>query len=78
VLTVVALVNSVVAAYYYLRVLVYMYMREPAAGGTIAIPMRSGYVNTALIVSAVMVIVLGLTPQRFVDIAMRAAMLGSG
>jgi NADH-quinone oxidoreductase subunit N len=78
VLTVVALVNSVVAAYYYLRVLVYMYMREPAAGGTIAIPMRSGYVNTALIVSAVLVIVLGLTPQRFVDIAMRAAMLGSG
>jgi NADH-quinone oxidoreductase subunit N len=78
VLTVVALVNSVVAAYYYLRVLVYMYMREPAAGGAIAIPMRSGYVNTALIVSAVLVIVLGLTPQRFVDIAMRAAMLGSG
>jgi NADH-quinone oxidoreductase subunit N len=78
VLATVALVNSVVAAYYYLRVLVYMYMREPAAGGAIAVPMRSSYVNTALIVSAVLVLVLGLTPQRFVDIAMRAALLGTG
>ena len=46
------LLNSVVGAYYYLRVLVYMYMREPAAGAPVAIPMRSGYVAAALLVSA--------------------------
>jgi NADH-quinone oxidoreductase subunit N len=72
-LTVIALVNSVIAAYYYLRVLVYMYMREPAAGAPIATPMRSGYVTFALLVSAVLVLALGLTPTRSLDVAIAAA-----
>lgn len=75
-LAVLALVNSVVGAYYYLRVLVSMYMREPAAGAPIAIPMRSGYVATALFVSAVLVFVLGLTPGRFLDATTSAAAIG--
>ncbi|MDP9000019.1 MAG: NADH-quinone oxidoreductase subunit N, partial [Myxococcota bacterium] len=61
---------------YYLRVLVYMYMREPAAGGTLAVPMRSGYVTAALIVSAALVLALGLTPTRYLDMAVSAASLG--
>ena len=47
----IALVNSVIGVYYYLRVLVYMYMREPAAGAPVAVPMRSGYVTAALLLS---------------------------
>jgi NADH-quinone oxidoreductase subunit N len=77
-LAIVAFVNSVIGAYYYLRVLVYMYMREPAAGAAIAVPMRSGYVAAALLVSAALVLALGLTPTRYLDLAVRAASLGSG
>ena len=72
-LTTLALVNSVIGAYYYLRVLVYMYMREPAAGAPVAVPMRSGYVTAALLVSAVLVLALGLTPTHYLDAALRAA-----
>ncbi len=72
-LTVIAFINSVIGAYYYLRVLVYMYMREPAAGAPVARPMRSGYVTTALIVSAILVLVLGLAPSRSLDVAIAAA-----
>jgi NADH-quinone oxidoreductase subunit N len=77
-LAVLALLNSVIGAYYYLRVLVYMYMREPAAGAPVAVPMRSGYVAAALLVSAVLVLVLGLTPTRYLDMAVSAASLGGG
>jgi NADH-quinone oxidoreductase subunit N len=62
-LVVLALVNSVIAAYYYLRVLVFIYMREPAAGAPIAVPMRSGYVLFAVILSTASVIALGLAPS---------------
>jgi NADH-quinone oxidoreductase subunit N len=72
-LAIVAFVNSVIAAYYYLRVMVYMYMREPAAGAPVAIPMRSGYVAAALLVSAVLVLVLGLTPSHYLAVALQAA-----
>jgi NADH-quinone oxidoreductase subunit N len=77
-LALIALFNSVIGAYYYLRVLVYMYMREPAAGAQVAVPMRSGYVNAALLISAALVFALGLTPTRYLDIAVRAASLGAG
>jgi NADH-quinone oxidoreductase subunit N len=72
-LTVIAFLNSVIGAYYYLRVLVYMYMREPAAGAPTATPMRSMYVATALIASAILVVLLGLTPGRSLDVALAAA-----
>jgi NADH-quinone oxidoreductase subunit N len=72
-LTIVALLNSVIGAYYYLRVLVAMYMREPAAGAPIAVPMRSGYVTAALLFSAFLVIALGLTPALTLDLAKQAA-----
>jgi NADH-quinone oxidoreductase subunit N len=77
-LVLIALVNSVIAAYYYLRVLVYIYMREPAAGAPVAIPMRSGYVTAALVLSALLVIVFGLAPGRYLDLAISAAAIGNG
>ena len=72
-LTLIAFVNSVIGAYYYLRVLVYMYMREPAAGAPVAVPMRSGYVTAALLVSALLVIALGISPNKSLDVAIEAA-----
>lgn len=74
----IAFVNSVIGAYYYLRVLVYLYFREPAAGAPIARPMRSGYVTAALLVSAVLVIALGLNPASSLDAAADAAASFSG
>ena len=72
-LTIIAFENSVIGAYYYLRVLVFMYMREPAAGAPVATPMKSGYVTAALILSAILVLALGLTPGGSLDVVEQAA-----
>jgi NADH-quinone oxidoreductase subunit N len=72
-LTIIAFINSVIGAYYYLRVLVAMYMREPAAGAPVAVPMRSGYVSAALLISAILVLALGLVPSKSIDVAVQAA-----
>jgi NADH-quinone oxidoreductase subunit N len=68
--------NSVIGAYYYLRVIVYMYMREPAPGAPIAVPMRSAYVAFALLACALLVLVLGLFPGSLLDIALHAPVRG--
>jgi len=72
-LTVILLLNSVLAAYYYLRVMVYMYMRDPAPGAPVAKPMRSGYVASALVLAAVAVLALGLWPVTPLRVALEAA-----
>ncbi|AKV02024.1 NADH-ubiquinone oxidoreductase chain N [Labilithrix luteola] len=77
-LTVIGFLNSVLGAYYYLRVLVFMYMREPAAGAPVATPMRSGYVTAALLVSAILVLVLGILPSQSLDVAVKAASIFGG
>jgi NADH-quinone oxidoreductase subunit N len=71
-LTVLGLLNSAVAAYYYLRVMVYMYMREPVAGAPVAVPMRSSMVNAALLIAAAAVALLGLFPTRALELAASA------
>jgi hypothetical protein len=77
-ITVIGLVNSVIGAYYYLRVLVFMYMREPEPGAPIAIPMRSGYVGVALVIAALLVLALGVLPGTSLDVAASAAFSGHG
>src|SRR5262249_22034779 len=72
-LAVVLLLNSALAAYYCLRVLVYMYMREPAPGAPVARPMSSGYVTGALLLSAVLVLALGVWPTSSLGLAVQAA-----
>jgi NADH-quinone oxidoreductase subunit N len=74
VLAVLLLLNSVLAAYYYLRVMVYMYMREPMPGAPVAVPMRSGYITAALILSAAAVILLGIWPTTSLQLAIDAAL----
>jgi len=71
-LAVLGLINSVVAAYYYLRVLVVMYMKEPEPSAPIATPMRSGHVVTALIVAAALVLLLGLLPNSTLEAVLMA------
>jgi NADH-quinone oxidoreductase subunit N len=73
-LVVIGLVNAVIAAYYYLRVMVYMYMREPADDAPIATPMKSGYVVTALIVAGVLVLLLGLLPGSSLEMVAAAGL----
>jgi NADH-quinone oxidoreductase subunit N len=66
-LTVIGLVNSAVASYYYLRVIVMMYMREPAIEEA---PARaSGTMRAALVLAAIATIYLGVVPGRVLDYA---------
>jgi NADH-quinone oxidoreductase subunit N len=69
-LTVLAVLNSAVAAYYYLRVIVYMYMREPDGEGLAVAPTLAG--GLALTLALVGVVVLGLIPAPFADLAQAA------
>jgi NADH-quinone oxidoreductase subunit N len=69
-LAVIAVLNSVVAAYYYLRLIVYMYMREPEGAPTTAFVTPAAVL--ALGVSAWATLQLGLWPGPVLAIAQRA------
>ena len=69
-LTVIAVLNSAAAAYYYLRVIVYMYMREPDGEPVAASPSLAG--GLALTLALVGIVVLGLMPAPFADLAQAA------
>jgi NADH-quinone oxidoreductase subunit N len=73
-LTVVAVVTSAVAAFYYLRVVVLMYFSDPAPDGpTIGVP---GAPTTAVLaVTAAATLVLGIVPGAVLDLAQSAAVL---
>jgi NADH-quinone oxidoreductase subunit N len=68
-LAVIGLLNSLIGAYYYIRVMVYMYMREPAPGAPLAVPMKSAFVASALVIAAVLVLALGIAPGWSLDMA---------
>lgn len=72
-IAIVAVVASAVGAYYYLRVLVYAYMRQPEAGAPVAVPMRSGYAVFGLVIASFFVLQLGVMPSDFLGLVMRAA-----
>ncbi|RYZ03601.1 MAG: NADH-quinone oxidoreductase subunit N [Myxococcales bacterium] len=73
-LTVIGLLNSILGAYYYLRVMVFMYMREPEPGAPIATPMKSGMVASALVIAAVFVIAIGVFPDTLLEMARAAGL----
>lgn len=70
-LTVIGLVNSAVASYYYLRLIVAMYMREPTQEE--APSSASPAMRLALIVAVLATIGLGVLPGRVWDYAERGA-----
>jgi NADH-quinone oxidoreductase subunit N len=72
-LAVLGLLNSVLAAYYYLRVIVFLYMKEPQPGAVEAVPMKSGYVTAAMVLASALVLYFGLLPGRSLDMAISAA-----
>ena len=65
-LVVIAVVNSLISVYYYLRIVMAMYFREPARETS---PLRSPAVALALIGSALFVLQMGLLPSRYLDMA---------
>jgi NADH-quinone oxidoreductase subunit N len=65
-------INSVIAAYYYLRVMVTMYMREPAAE-IVAVPV-SWTLSAVLWITAAGTIYAGLFPGRIIGFAAKAAL----
>jgi NADH-quinone oxidoreductase subunit N len=71
VLAVVAVLNAAAAAFYYLRVVVYMFMREPKSEQE---PLAHGRLLWGgLAVASVLTVVLGLVPGPFLDLVDRAA-----
>jgi NADH-quinone oxidoreductase subunit N len=70
-LAVIAVLNAAVAAFYYLRVVVYMYMRDPAGEPTVS--RHGALVWTGLAVTTVATIVLGLFPSALIDVVTNAA-----
>jgi len=59
-LAVIMMLNAALAAFYYLRVVVYMYMRKPA--DDVAAVSLGGATRAGLVVAAVMTILIGLFP----------------
>jgi NADH-quinone oxidoreductase subunit N len=71
-LTVLGLLNSAVAAYYYLRILVMMYMREPSEATAKVEPLPAG-LRLALILPALGTLLLGIFPSWVLDFAGRSS-----
>jgi NADH-quinone oxidoreductase subunit N len=73
-LTVLGLLNSAVAAYYYLRILVVMYMKEPGEATLSLQPVGVGIAAT-LWISAVGTLVLGIFPSVVLNFATASSAL---
>ncbi len=72
-LTVIAVLNSVVAVYYYLRLVVVMYMREPEGGATRRGPHPGwSYALAALTLAVASTLQLGIFPSSVLDFAHRS------
>lgn len=71
VLAVIAVLNAAAAAFYYLRVVVYMFMREPRSED--AAMAHGRLMWGGLVVASVLTVVLGLIPGPFLDIVGQAA-----
>jgi NADH-quinone oxidoreductase subunit N len=71
-LVLVAVVFSVISAYFYLRIVMYMYMREPKVE---VVTSQSGTLGIALGVTTVAVLVIGVFPSFLVKLA-KAAIAG--
>jgi NADH-quinone oxidoreductase subunit N len=72
-LAVIGMLTSVVSVFFYLRVVVMMYMAEPAEGVTR--PVVGPLALSALAVSTIAIFYLGILPTRLLDLA--AASVGT-
>jgi len=70
-LTIIGVSNSAIAAYYYLRIIVYMYMRDERSETPVArIPVGLGI---GLAISLIATIYLGVVPGRVLEYAIQGA-----
>ena len=70
-LTIIGVINSAVGAYYYLKIIVVMYMREPREEvPVLPIPLALG---TALVIALAATIYLGVVPDRMLAFVQRSA-----
>jgi NADH-quinone oxidoreductase subunit N len=70
-LTIIGVINSAIAAYYYLRVIVYMYMRDERVEA--AVPRIPAGLGIGLAISLIATIYLGVLPGRVLEYALRGA-----
>lgn len=73
-LTVLGLMNSAVAAYYYLRILVMMYFRDPSEAVNESEPLSPG-LGAALVLCAAATLFLGIFPNWVLDFATQSSTL---
>src|SRR5437867_8443462 len=70
-------INSVIGAYYYLRVIVLMYMREPSAESAAAAPVGFPLtVSVVLAVTAIGTILFGLMPNPVINFILQPTLFG--
>ncbi|MBF0319443.1 MAG: NADH-quinone oxidoreductase subunit N [Nitrospirae bacterium] len=65
-LAVLAVIFSVISAFFYLRIVMYMYMKEPEREVELA---HSNALGVSLGVAAAFVLLIGIAPQRFLEFA---------
>lgn len=70
-LAIVAVIFSSISAYFYLRIVMYMYMKEPKAEVALA---TSASTNIALAVTAFAVLMIGVLPSGVIEMARAAVM----
>jgi NADH-quinone oxidoreductase subunit N len=66
-LVVIAVLNSVVSVYYYLRVVVYMFMKSQPTRPEDESLVSSPWLRFSLGVAVILVLVVGITPQRWLE-----------
>jgi len=76
-LAVLMAINSIIGAYYYLRVIVLMYMREPSAEAAAVAPVGFPItVNVVLAVTAIGTILFGLMPNPVINFILQPTLFG--
>ena len=70
-LVIVGVIASVIAAFFYVRIIVVMFFRDPIEGAPrVAVP--SGFTTLALSISVAVTVILGILPQPVLDLIERA------
>ncbi|GBD94832.1 NADH-quinone oxidoreductase subunit N [bacterium BMS3Abin05] len=74
-LVILSVLNAVISAYYYLRVVVAMYMQEPEEGKVFELPAASWGVGLALLLAVLGVLYMGIFPSSLMQLFQKTAEL---
>ena len=72
-LVIIGVISSVIAAFFYLRVIGAMFLEDPVAGAEELVPSEG--LSLSLTLAGVAIIVLGVFPQFLLDLAGRASQI---